>query len=137
MALKRIANLEFLGFGMLVPFRIDGHGDIANGGGMNNLRSRVRTLLGTRQGEMPWKPNFGLNLDQFRHAPNDRVLEQQASFVVHEQFRLWEPQIEIANIQAARLVKKNRILLTVNWKVTGGVIGGQEAVFSETVVLEA
>ena len=59
--------LDFLGVGLLSPFR-RGARDFVSGGGVELVRSSVRQILGTRAavgkfaGELPWRPNFGSKL---------------------------------------------------------------------------
>jgi len=135
MAEVQRGSLEYLGYGTVSPFKIDGHGDIANAGGVENLRSAVRTIVGTQKGNLPWKPGFGMDLWRMKHASNDRVLEDRAIQAVQEAFSRWEPRVEIASISANRIVAKGRLSLDVKYQIAGGPEISGAVLLSETVTL--
>ena len=94
---------EFLGFGLLRPFRRDQKTDFAAGGGEAVVRSAVGQILGTigssdfTQGELPWRTEFGSLLHLLRHQKNDRILEELARVYVVDALKRWEPRVVVTS----------------------------------------
>ena len=78
---------------ILIPFRRDGKGDFASGVGDDLLASKIREVLLTRPGELPWRTAFGAELDALRHQRNDAVLEELARVRVREALQRWVPGV--------------------------------------------
>jgi uncharacterized protein len=103
---------EFLGFGLLRPFRRDRKVDFAAGGGEALVRSAVGQILGTMaasdftQGELPWRTEFGSLLHLLRHQKNDAVLQELARVHVADALKRWEPRIQLTSVQVTR--ERNR-----------------------------
>ncbi len=99
---------EFLGFGLLRPFRRDLRSDFAAAGGDAVIRSAVGQILGTvgssdfTQGELPWRTEFGSLLHLLRHQKNDRVLQELARVYVVDALKRWEPRVVVTSVQVAR-----------------------------------
>lgn len=99
---------EFLGFGLLRPFRRDLRSDFAAAGGDAVIKSAVGQILGTvgssdfTQGEVPWRTEFGSLLHLLRHQKNDRVLQELARVYVVDALKRWEPRVVVTSVQVAR-----------------------------------
>src|SRR5579884_3102843 len=99
---------EFLGFGLLRPFRRDQKADFAAAGGDAVIRSAVGQILATvgssdfTQGELPWRTEFGSLLHLLRHQKNDRVLQELARVYVVDALKRWEPRVVVTSVQASR-----------------------------------
>jgi phage baseplate assembly protein W len=99
---------EFLGFGLLRPFRRDRKADFAAAGGEALLRSAVGQILGTMassdftQGELPWRTEFGSLLHLLRHQKNDAVLQELARVHVADALKRWEPRVQLTSVQVTR-----------------------------------
>jgi phage baseplate assembly protein W len=95
-------QLSFLGFGVLAPLQRGGANDFAAGGGVDLVRSRVRTIIGTkagvggRPGEFPWRPDFGSRLTLLRHQSNTAILGRMGQQYVLEALAKWEPCVRVA-----------------------------------------
>jgi phage baseplate assembly protein W len=100
--------LEFLGFGLVRPFRRDGRADFLAAGGEPLIRSAVGQILGTigasdvTQGEVPWRTDFGSLLYRLRHQKNDSVLQELARVYVVDALRRWEPRIVVTAVTVGR-----------------------------------
>lgn len=96
---------EFLGFGLLRPFRRDRKADFAAAGGEALVRSAVGQILGTMsssdftQGELPWRTEFGSLLHLLRHQKNDAVLQELARVHVADALKRWEPRVQLTSVQ--------------------------------------
>ena len=99
---------EFLGFGLLRPFRRDRKVDFAAAGGEALVRSAVGQILGTMassdftQGELPWRTEFGSLLHLLRHQKNDAVLQELARVHVADALKRWEPRVQLTSVQVTR-----------------------------------
>jgi phage baseplate assembly protein W len=99
---------EFLGFGLLRPFRRDRKADFAAAGGEALVRSAIGQILGTMasseftQGELPWRTEFGSLLHLLRHQKNDAVLQELARVYVVDALKRWEPRVQLTSVQVTR-----------------------------------
>lgn len=99
---------EFLGFGLLRPFRRDLKADFASDGGERVIRSAVGQILGTMagsdftQGELPWRTEFGSLLHLLRHQRNDAVLNELARVYVVDALKRWEPRVVVTSVKVTR-----------------------------------
>lgn len=99
---------EFLGFGLLRPFRRDLKADFAADGGERLIRSAVGQILGTMaqsdvtQGELPWRTEFGSLLHLLRHQKNDAMLQELARVYVVDSLKRWEPRVAVTSVKATR-----------------------------------
>lgn len=100
--------LEFLGFGLIRPFRRDGRADLLAAGGEQVIRSAVGQILGTvgasemTQGEIPWRTEFGSLLHRLRHQKNDSVLQELARVYVVDALKRWEPRLIVTAVTVRR-----------------------------------
>ncbi len=110
---------EFLGFGLLRPFRRDLRSDFAAAGGDAVIKSAVGQILGTvgssdfTQGELPWRTEFGSLLNLLRHQKNDRVLQELARVYVVDALKRWEPRVVVTSVQASREQKDGENVLAI------------------------
>ena len=99
---------EFLGFGLLRPFRRDRKADFAAARGEALVRSAVGQILGTMassdftQGELPWRTEFGSLLHLLRHQKNDAVLQELARVHVADALKRWDPRVQLTSVQVTR-----------------------------------
>lgn len=95
---------QYLGFGLLTPFRRDEKSDFASGGGADLVKSGVRQVLNTdasgglNQGELWWRPEFGSLLYRLRFAPLDETTAQLARVYVIDALRRWEPRVVVKEV---------------------------------------
>jgi hypothetical protein len=99
---------DFLGYGLLRPFRRDRKADFAAAGGEALVRSAVGQILGTMassehtQGELPWRTEFGSLLHLLRHQKNDAVLQELARVHVVDALKRWEPRVQVTSVKVTR-----------------------------------
>lgn len=110
---------EFLGFGLLRPFRRDLKADFASDGGERVIRSAVGQILGTMsgsdftQGELPWRTEFGSLLHLLRHQRNDAVLNELARVYVVDALKRWEPRVVVTSVRVTRERQDGENVLTI------------------------
>ena len=129
---------EFLGFGLLRPFRRDQKADFAAAGGDALIRSAVGQILGTvgssdfTQGELPWRTEFGSLLHLLRHQKNDRVLQELARVYVVDALKRWEPRVVVTSIQVAREQQdgENVLAIRLRYNVISTNVPGNNVILS-------
>lgn len=129
---------EFLGFGLLRPFRRDLKSDFASAGGESLLRSAVGQVLGTMaqsdvtHGELPWRTEFGSRLHLLRHRKNDAVLQELARAYVVEALKRWEPRISVTSVSATKEVLDgaNVLALRIRYNLITSNVPGNNVLLS-------
>jgi phage baseplate assembly protein W len=110
---------DFLGFGLLRPFRRDQKADFAAAGGAAVVKSAVGQVLGTigasefTQGELPWRTEFGSLLHLLRHQKNDHVLQELARVYVVDALKRWEPRVVVTSVDVTRDDQSGENILTI------------------------
>lgn len=100
-----IGGGDFLGFGLLRPFRRDQKLDFASAGGVRLVQAAVGQVLGTRassgtiSGELPWRTEFGSKLHLLRHRANDDTTRELARIYIAEALLRWEPRIVVTGVE--------------------------------------
>jgi phage baseplate assembly protein W len=130
--------LEFLGFGLVRPFRRDGRADFLAAGGEPVIRSAVGQILGTvgasdgMPGELPWRTDFGSLLYRLRHQKNDNVLQELARVYVVDALKRWEPRIVVTAVQVSREQHdgKNVLAIRLNYDVVSMNVPGNGVILS-------
>ena len=117
---------DFLGRGLVHPFRRDGRSDFAAAGGENVIKSAVRQILGTAgssdstPGEIPWRPELGSRLNLLRHQRNDVVLQELARAYVVDALKRWEPRVHVTGVHVTREQQDGENVLAI--RITYDVI---------------
>jgi phage baseplate assembly protein W len=75
--------------GVLLPFVVTGTGDVASGSGDDLAIAKVELVLGTRPGEVDWRPDFGCGIHLLRHQNNTPVLTAMATYYIRTAFVKW------------------------------------------------
>lgn len=110
---SKIIERDIIGQGLTIPVRRLSGRDFVSGSGEAAVRSSVSQILGTRRGELPWKPSFGTYLERFRHKNATRFLVQDIIDECTEAISLWEPRVLIRDCSAG--VDGNTITVNVTW----------------------
>jgi phage baseplate assembly protein W len=64
------------GNGLVHPLRRLGSNDFLSACGESLVKASISQICGTRRGELPWRPDFGLDVERYRHR-NMSVAQQQ------------------------------------------------------------
>jgi hypothetical protein len=130
--------LEFLGVGLIRPFRRDGRADFLAAGGELVIRSAVGQILGTvgaserTQGEIPWRTDFGSLLYRLRHQKNDSVLQELARVYVVDALKRWEPRIIVTavTVQREQHDGENVLAIRIRYDVISTNTPGNNVIFT-------
>ncbi len=134
----RSATQEFLGFGLLRPFRRDLKADFAADGGERLIRSAVGQILGTMagsdftQGELPWRTEFGSLLHLLKHQRNDVVLQELARVYVVDALKRWEPRVVVTSVKVTRERQdgENVLAIRLRYNVISTNVPGNNVIVS-------
>lgn len=92
---------DFLGVGWAFPVRVDTHGRVALARHEEDISQAIRMILLTPRGQRVMRPEFGSRLHDLIFAPNDVTTAGLASYYVREALGMWEPRIDIEEVDAA------------------------------------
>lgn len=110
---------DFLGHGLLMPFRRDRARDFAAGGGEAAVRAAVQQVLGTvgasdfTQGELSWRTEFGSLLHLLRHQKSDVALHELAQVYVRDALRRWEPRVRVWRVDVTQIEDEDGAKLVI------------------------
>lgn len=62
-------DVALFGEDLAFPFALTGTGDLATVSGQDNLVAALTDRAITRRGEIPHRPNYGVDFDEFQNAP--------------------------------------------------------------------
>jgi phage baseplate assembly protein W len=85
-----------LGRGIVSLHRVGG--DLEHEEGSKLVEAAVRQILGTRKGELRWRPGFGLALHRRRHTNITEVFREQINVDVRKALEAFEPRIEVVDV---------------------------------------
>ncbi len=95
-------SLEFLGVGWHFPVKLDDGKTtrFAIARYEESVRQAILIILGTAKGERVMRPDFGCGIHDLVFAVNDASTRGLAEHYVNEALLLWEPRIEVIDVQA-------------------------------------
>lgn len=139
----------YLGFGLLVPFRRDQKGDFAAGAEVAVVKASISQVLGVRcsgqgrQGELPWRPEFGSLLYLLKHKNlDDEVTKALARTYVADALARWEPRCRLRAVSVTSEKSKptqdiDTLRVRVRFDViTSNVVGNQVVIRDQTHEVE-
>lgn len=94
----------FLGRCVVRPFRRDKKGDFANEGGAALVKAAVGQVLGTicdsgaTSGELPWRTDFGSQIELLRHS-SEAIVPHLARVYVLDALQRWEPRVLVKDVK--------------------------------------
>lgn len=133
---------DFLGFGLVRPFRRDLTGDLVAASDVDLVKACVEQVLGTRasndagtnQGELPWRPRFGSLLHVLRFRNNDALMQRYAQLYVADALKRWEPRVVLRSVLAevgdASGQKGNVLYIRLRYDILDGNTAANQVVVS-------
>ena len=90
--------MSFLGNGLSFPLRTDARGQIALVTGSEDIEQSIHIILSTRQGERVMRPTFGCRANELLFEPRSASTASMLQEYVHDALRMWEPRIEVQQV---------------------------------------
>lgn len=109
------SNQDFLGNGLTIPLRRLGSTGFLSASGVGLIRSCIRQIVGTRRGELRWRPNFGTLLEKHKHKPNNESLEELIKDEISTALKTFEPRLSKVNLSVVR--QNSTIIVSISWSV--------------------
>lgn len=107
---------DSLGFGIVLPFRRTSDQDFATAGGPELVKSDLLQLLGTVQGEVPWRQKLGTRLTRLRHRANTQALAALARVEVDRAIARYEPRVRVRSVTSPRPAA-NKLEIAIDYEV--------------------
>ena len=85
-------------YGLIAPMH-RGPVDFVAASGAELFSSKLRHVLLTEPGELPWRTAFGAGLSRLRHQNNDAVLAEIARASVRRALATWMPSAELRAVE--------------------------------------
>lgn len=114
---------DTLGYGLVSPLRRLASRDFVAAEGEALVRSCITQILGTKPGELPWRPDFGIDLEYYRQKNASNALGQEIAAQVVSALQDWEPRVEVSRClismdsSSASGQPRNIIRVRVDWVV--------------------
>ncbi len=109
---------DFLGTGWAFPPRIDARGRVALARQERDIEEAILMILLTPKGQRVMRPDFGCRIHDLAFAPNNATLIGLASYYVEEALEMWEPRIDVDEVNArVDPETPERILVDVSYRI--------------------
>ena len=103
---------KFLGRGWKFPVEYNPNKQgIAASEYEDSIKQAIWIILSTAKGERVMRPNFGCGIHDLVFAINNATTIGEATYEVEESLRIWEPRIEVLDIEAMASGKNGEELL--------------------------
>jgi len=101
----------FLGNGLNFPIRMNARGEVLLVTGTDDINQSIRIILGTRPGERVMRPTFGCRAYELIFEPITAATYSLLQEYVYEAIQLWEPRIDLQNVNVSVDSNNNSTLL--------------------------
>lgn len=109
---------NFLGTGWSFPVEVTPEGQVKTAAAEDSIRQSIWTILGTARGERVMRPDFGCGIEDLVFSVNDAGLAGRVKEAVHEALMVWEPRIDVLDVNAfPDKANPNLLLVEVHYQV--------------------
>ena len=108
---------EFLGVGWAFPLQTGSSKGLVQVRGEQKIKESMKLILSTAKGERMVRPDFGCDLQQLVFEPNNSVTANLAAHYIEQALTLWEPRIQVDNVNAENENKLGRLLIEISYRI--------------------
>jgi uncharacterized protein len=109
---------EFLGKGWKFPVIVDHDGKISMSQYETDIKEAIWIILGTAKGERVMHPDFGCGIHDFVFSPLNTTTLSLVENTVREGLILWEPRIELINVEVIlEESAEGKLLVSIDYRV--------------------
>jgi phage baseplate assembly protein W len=109
---------EFLGRGWKFPVIVDAKGKIEMSEYEEDIKEAIWIILSTAKGERVMRHDFGCGIYEFVFAPINTATIGMIEASVREALTLWEPRIELINVNvSAEKAEEGKLLISIDYRV--------------------
>lgn len=102
---------DFVGQGWAFPLQVSGRGGVVLIGGDAKIAESIWIILSTPIGQRVMRPTFGSRLHELVFADANAETMGLTEMYVEEALRLWEPRIEVLEVEASISPESRNVLL--------------------------
>ena len=111
-------RIDVLGSGWAFPPTVDARGRIALARQERDVEEAIYMILLTPVGQRVMRPEFGCRIHDLIFAPNDSTTMGLATHYVEDALGMWEPRVEVLEVQANPDPANNgRLLIFVRYEI--------------------
>jgi uncharacterized protein len=111
-------SLTFLGIGWRFPVAVTAAGRVERAAEEQSIREAIWIILGTAPGERVMRPDFGCGIHDLVFGLPDATTAGLVVAEVRRSLILWEPRIELLDVQvAARPGAPHTLLIRIEYRV--------------------
>lgn len=107
----------------ITPLRRSGR-DFVSATGADLTADKVRQIVATEPGELPWRTSFGAGLEGLLHRRNDATTADLARIRAGDALAKWAPDARVRAIDASR--SDTTLSLSIRYELTRGGSGSAE-----------
>jgi phage baseplate assembly protein W len=118
--MSKTANETIIGRGWAFPLGVNPRGMITLTNEQSEIEQAIIIILSTPIGTRVMRPAFGSRLHSLIFAPNNTKTMAQASRYVEEALGMWEPRIEVKEVDVVRDPQDEdgaRLLIQIRYEV--------------------
>ncbi|MEW6231989.1 MAG: GPW/gp25 family protein [Chloroflexota bacterium] len=109
---------DFKGTGWGFPVRISSRGGLSLSSAVDDIEEAIHIIISTPKGQRVMRPTFGCDIHELVFAPNNPTTHGLAAHHVEEALRMWEPRIELKQVDAhPDLTDPRALLVEVRYEV--------------------
>jgi phage baseplate assembly protein W len=109
---------EFLGRGWKFPVNVNAKGEIEMSEHEEDIKEAIWIILSTSKGERVMRPDFGCGIYEFVFATINTATLGMIEASVREALTLWEPRIELINVNvSAEQAAEGKLLISIDYRV--------------------
>ena len=109
---------EFLGRGWRFPVNVTPAGKIMVSEHEEDIKEAIWVILSTSKGERVMRPDFGCGIYEFVFATINTTTIGLIEASVREALTLWEPRIELINVNVATdKAEEGMLLISIDYRV--------------------
>lgn len=108
---------KFLGVGWAFPLDVDDQGAINLAEYEESVRQSIWIVLGTAKGERVMRPDFGCGIHDLVFGVNSATTAGQVAQAVREALLLFEPRIDVLDIQVRSAGAGEVLLINIDYRV--------------------
>ena len=88
--------------GLITPFRSNKAGGFVRGSGPDLQESKLRQIIMTDPGELPWRTRFGSGIDLLRFQSAELIAEVARTRLIRA-FAAWAPNVSVISVSGEAL----------------------------------
>lgn len=109
---------DIIGVGWRFPPSVDGRGQIALSGGVDEIEEAIEIILNTARGQRVMRPLFGCRIHELIFAPMNAGTLAAAVRYVEEAIGYWEPRVTLTDVIAEPDPKNPAcLLITIFYRI--------------------